>query len=293
MLVNNVATFGENVRRLREERGFKQGVLAERLGVGQGQLSNWESDRFGLPETATVLKIAKALQCSVEELLQGVDPAYDDQVARAVLAYEEQMDAMRMLLRETKKTGLPEDTPVILKIPGDILRRRLQRQEDEVEDELVDVTGFKREEIPVIAEGAATPQPGLFWEDSGALKSDVEERLTRPYDVKDPRAYGVKVRGDSMMPRFKPGDVVVVSPNIPIADGDEAYVELLSGERLIKVVRKLPGGWLLESYNPAHESRHVKRAEIGTLHPIVWIRPKRRSERRTTAVERPSSGETL
>ena len=36
-----VANFGENVRRLREMTGLTQARLAERLGVGQGQLSNW------------------------------------------------------------------------------------------------------------------------------------------------------------------------------------------------------------------------------------------------------------
>lgn len=148
--------------------------------------------------------------------------------------------------------------------------------DDDVEDETIDVSGYTKNAIPVIAEGDATPQPGLFWETDGSLKSEVEDRLTRPRDVNDPRAYGVTVRGDSMMPRFKPGDVLVVSPNIAAADGDEVYVQLLSGERLIKVARKVVGGWWLESYNPAHETRPVRRSEIGAMHPIVWIRPKRR-----------------
>lgn len=139
-----------------------------------------------------------------------------------------------------------------------------------------DVSGFKKEDIPVVAEGSASPDPNLFWDDTGVLMSEVEDRITRPYDVSDPRAYGVRVRGDSMVTRLKPGDIAIVSPNTPAADGDEVYAQLLSGERLLKVAHRIPGGWMLESYNRAYEPRMVKASEIGAMHPILWIRPKRR-----------------
>lgn len=144
-----------------------------------------------------------------------------------------------------------------------------------------DVTeGYKRNDIPVVAEGDASPSPNLFWDEDG-LRSDVEDRISRPYDVRDPRAYGVRVRGDSMIPRYRAGDTVVVSPNLPVEDGDEVYVALLSGERLIKRAKRTRGGWILESYNSNYEARFVTNAEIGTMHPVLWIRPKRRARGKT------------
>ena len=70
----------------------------------------------------------------------------------------------------------------------------------------------------------------------------------------------------------------VVSPNTPVADGDEVYVALLSGERLIKRAKRARGGWILESYNSNFEARYVTNAEIGAMHPVLWIRPRRRSQ---------------
>lgn len=146
----------------------------------------------------------------------------------------------------------------------------------EAEELDVDITqGYKRDDIPVVAEGDASPQPNLLWNEEN-LASDVEDRISRPYDVRDPRAYGVRVRGDSMLPRYKPGDVVVVSPNTPVEDGAEVYVALLSGERLLKTARRAAGGWILESENRAYPARFVKKSEVGTMHQILWIRPSRR-----------------
>lgn len=85
--------------------------------------------------------------------------------------------------------------------------------------------------------------------------------MSRPYDIKDPKAYGVKVVGDSMIPMFRPGRKVVVSPNLPVVHGAPVYIQLLSGERLVKIARRAPG-WMLESINPAYEPQFVKKAEI-------------------------------
>lgn len=156
---------------------------------------------------------------------------------------------------------------------------RLRRGADDVDADVIDVSGFKKDDIPVVAEGDASPQPNLFWDNSGVLLSEVEDRVTRPREISDPRAYGVRVRGDSMITRLQPGDVAIISPNTPAQDGDEVYAQLLSGERLLKVAHKITGGWLLESYNRAYPPRQVKRSEIGAMHPILWIRSKRRGRR--------------
>lgn len=73
----HAVSFGKNVRRLRENQGLQQKELARKLGVKQSALSSWERDRSGLPETPTLLRFAKGLGCSVDDLLVGVDAAYD------------------------------------------------------------------------------------------------------------------------------------------------------------------------------------------------------------------------
>ena len=69
---------GKNIKRLRTVMGLRtQKALAGLLGASQPQVSDWENDRFTVPEVSSLIKLAKALHCSVDELLAGVDPDYD------------------------------------------------------------------------------------------------------------------------------------------------------------------------------------------------------------------------
>ena len=69
---------GTNIRRLRAAAGIRtQRELAERLGVPQPRVSDWENDRYTALEMPTLLRLAKVLHCSVDQLLAGVDPDYD------------------------------------------------------------------------------------------------------------------------------------------------------------------------------------------------------------------------
>jgi phage repressor protein C with HTH and peptisase S24 domain len=136
----------------------------------------------------------------------------------------------------------------------------------------VDVsTGYRKNDIPVIGEGEASPQGELFWDDGKPL-IEADEWMSRPHDVTDPRAYAVRVRGDSMVPAFYPGMRLIVSPNIPVKTGHRVYVELHGGERLVKVARRQKSGWILESINPAYEPRFVSDDEVGTMHKIAYAK---------------------
>jgi phage repressor protein C with HTH and peptisase S24 domain len=145
-------------------------------------------------------------------------------------------------------------------------------ERDDVQPGTVDVADYVPDDLPVIAEGEASPQGALFWDDEGRLLPRITDRISRPAGLRDPRAYGVRVRGDSMRPKYEPGDVLVVSPNLPVRTGLRCYVELKTGERLVKQVRKTMGGWMLESINQAYEPREVRDDEIVVMHRILWAR---------------------
>lgn len=70
--------FGDNVRRFRLLRGLSQEELQDIVGIKQGSLSSLEHNRGRRhPTSATTFKFAKALRCTAEDLLQGMDPEYD------------------------------------------------------------------------------------------------------------------------------------------------------------------------------------------------------------------------
>lgn len=153
----------------------------------------------------------------------------------------------------------------------------------------VDVSdGYVPDDIPVVREGDATPEPDVTRD---VTQVEILGWMSRPFNVRDSQAFGVQVQGDSMIPVYRPGHRVVVSPHTPVGDGDEVYVELVSGEHLIKVARRTDGGWLLESTNPAYPSRYVRKDEVASIHPIVWAERKP-GRLRVARGERRGRGET-
>ncbi|TCG09395.1 hypothetical protein BZM27_05840 [Paraburkholderia steynii] len=50
----------------------------------------------------------------------------------------------------------------------------------------------------------------------------------------DPTAYGLKVRGDSMRPRIKSGEHIVVEPGVEALPGDDVVVKFVDGSAVVK-----------------------------------------------------------
>jgi transcriptional regulator with XRE-family HTH domain len=74
-----VSSVGENVIRLREQRGWDQGELAERLGIKQPSM--WKIEK-GTPkwwkvELGTILKLAVALEVPIEDIVAGLSEPYE------------------------------------------------------------------------------------------------------------------------------------------------------------------------------------------------------------------------
>ena len=214
-------SLGQNIKRLRWEAGLQtQKALADLLGVPQPQVSDWENDRYAVLETLTLVKIAKGLRCSVDQLLAGVDPDYDR-------AREASVGVGAQLVGDS-----PVETAA---------------------------------EIPVIAEGDASPN-------RGKEQAGIVQWTARPGSLQDPNAYGVRIRGDSMLPAHRPNMIVIVSPGLRVQDGDEVYVELASGECLVRLVHTVQGGFMLQSYNPAYAARFVKPKQVQTMHVVLYSR---------------------
>ena len=60
---------GENLRRIRTEKGISQGDIARGLEMDKAFVSNIENGKAN-PTLATITKLAKAVRVSVDELLK-------------------------------------------------------------------------------------------------------------------------------------------------------------------------------------------------------------------------------
>lgn len=61
---------GQTIKRLREEKGITQAVLAERIGVSSKAVSKWETAK-GLPDVSLIEPLSQALGVSIAELISG------------------------------------------------------------------------------------------------------------------------------------------------------------------------------------------------------------------------------
>ncbi|WP_232631521.1 S24 family peptidase [Methylobacterium sp. Leaf118] len=92
-------------------------------------------------------------------------------------------------------------------------------------------------------------------------------------DLGGDRAFALEVQGDSMMPLYRDGDVLIVSPTASVRKGDRVVARLANGEVLAKELRRRTARTVeLVSLNPAHADRTVPLAEVAWLARVMWVR---------------------
>lgn len=77
--VQDMAAFAERLKALREERKLTQARLAELIGVNPRAYNRWERGNF-VPQLDTLIKIADALNVSLDELTGRVQVAQEPTV---------------------------------------------------------------------------------------------------------------------------------------------------------------------------------------------------------------------
>ena len=68
---------GAKVRRLREEKGLTQLYLATFVGVTTDTVSRWENRRYQTVKQANALKLAEALEVTIEDILDQEEERTD------------------------------------------------------------------------------------------------------------------------------------------------------------------------------------------------------------------------
>ena len=78
--------------------------------------------------------------------------------------------------------------------------------------------------------------------------------------------FGLRIKGSSMEPRIRDGDVVIVRRQEDAETSDTAVILVNGDSATVKRIKKEPDGslWLLPN-NPAYDPQHDSPAEIATL----------------------------
>ncbi len=120
---------------------------------------------------------------------------------------------------------------------------------------------------------ASISVPVLGYVAAGIPIEAIEEILDyEELDVKQFNPYesyfGLKIKGDSMMPRIQDGDTVIVRCQPDVESGEIAVVCVNGSDATCKQIKKHDNGISLIPLNPSHEIKFYTKEEIETL-PIT------------------------
>jgi SOS-response transcriptional repressor LexA len=94
-----------------------------------------------------------------------------------------------------------------------------------------------------------------------------------PSDVKDERAFGVRLRGDSMEPKFSESDIAILLPGTPPTHGEIVMAHLRHQGVFCKIMHiQLDKNLVkLSSYNPAYPPTEYRRDDFHWIFPVAAI----------------------
>jgi phage repressor protein C with HTH and peptisase S24 domain len=116
-----------------------------------------------------------------------------------------------------------------------------------------------RPAVPLL--GLAQAGSGGFFDSAGHPAGQGWDEVQLPAAT-DEGTYALEVSGDSMLPLYREGDRVIVSPTEQVRRGDRVVVRTRQGEVMIKILARQTAKTLeLHSVNPEYAPRTVR---------IIW-----------------------
>lgn len=92
------------------------------------------------------------------------------------------------------------------------------------------------------------------------------------WPTRDPNAYALRCKGESMKPRIRHNEYVIVEPNHQVFPGDEVLVKSLDGRVMVKQLAYIRDGMIhLDSVNESHPRVSILTTEVAVLHYVAGI----------------------
>ncbi len=122
--------------------------------------------------------------------------------------------------------------------------------------------------VPLI--GMAQAGTSGFFDDAGFPAGSGWEDIAFP-EIADAHCYALEITGDSMLPVYRDGDRILVSPQGSLRRGDRVVVKTHAGEVMAKQLGRMTAQRIeLKSFNPAFDDRNFALGEIAFAHRIIW-----------------------
>src|SRR6185312_1572167 len=129
--------------------------------------------------------------------------------------------------------------------------------------------GRRRRMVPLI--GMAQAGTAGYFDDAGFPAGSGWEEIAFP-ELADEHCYALEITGDSMLPVYRDGDRIIVSPGAGnLRKGDRVVVKTHAGEVMAKELSRMTAQRIeLRSFNPQFEDRAFALSEVAFVHRIIW-----------------------
>ncbi|MBN8939387.1 MAG: helix-turn-helix transcriptional regulator [Rhizobiales bacterium] len=134
---------------------------------------------------------------------------------------------------------------------------------------LVGRSGSRARVLPIL--GLAQAGAGGFFDANGFPSGQGWDEVSFP-DLGEDTVFALEIQGDSMLPAYRDGDRIVVSPSAPVRRGDRVVVQTREGEIMAKELKRQTNKTVeLASLNPDHADRVFAVGEIAWMARIMWV----------------------
>ena len=133
---------------------------------------------------------------------------------------------------------------------------------------LISDTNGAAQAVPLI--GFAEAGSGGYFSDGGFPVGKGWDEIAFPA-MTDEHAYALEISGDSLLPAYRDGDVIVVSPAAPVRRGDRVVVKARNGEVMIRELKRQTAKQVeLKSLGTDHPERTLSLDDVVWIARIVW-----------------------
>ena len=249
--------FYDNLKAICDTKGVKITPLVAECGGAKGSISNWK--KGAAPNSDIVLKLAVRLNVSTDSLLFGTSntPVLSSSEQELISFFKTLSDedkgrvigkaetlAELAAERAAEQTKKAEEVAPSSANPHPVRRNPLpfptEPEQNEEDNCYIDICSFP-----------ANAGTGVYFEDIGIKPLQIVHT-----DIADRANYAIRVSGDSMMPEYCDGDIVLVETCRSIEIG-EIGVFMVDGDAYIKKY----GGDRLISLNPKYKDMLLKKYE--------------------------------
>ncbi|TFF27138.1 helix-turn-helix transcriptional regulator [Jiella endophytica] len=128
----------------------------------------------------------------------------------------------------------------------------------------------RRSAVTVPLLGFAQAGTGGFFDDAGYPVGQGWDEIQLPAQTNE-TAYALEVAGNSMLPLYRDGDVIIVAPGASVRRGDRVVVRTRDGEVMAKILQRRTARTIeLASVNPDYPDRQFTVDEVEWMARILW-----------------------